>query len=78
MDFKIDELREMLENSEGFSLTLTTRKENKLNHFFYHEKFYDGDLLSSLNECEKLIINKLKNRIADAEIVETTDAKDTQ
>lgn len=81
MEFKIDELKELLEKSDGFMITVTSRTDTKLNHYFFTEKFYDGDMLSSLAEVEKLVINKLKhpaNRVEDATIVESEDDKDTK
>lgn len=76
MDFKFDELKQMLEKSDGFMINVTVRNVNKLNHYLYTEKFFDGDMLPSSVEAEQLIVNRLKNRrnvVEEAQIVEEKD-----
>jgi hypothetical protein len=34
-----DELKELLEHSDGFCITVTTRNRTKLNHYFFTETF---------------------------------------
>jgi len=78
MEFKYDELKQLLEKSDGFMINVTTRNGEKLNHYFFNEKFFDGDMLPSCVEGEKLIVNKLKQPkpIEDATIVTTIEAEE--
>jgi len=86
MKFKYDELQQLLENSEGFMITITTRNGDKmLNHHLFTENFVRDDMLPSINETERLIVSRLKEPrkdethiIEDAVIVEAEHVKDSQ
>jgi hypothetical protein len=86
MKFKYDELKQVLENSKGFMITITTRNDsNMLNHHLFTENFLRDDMLPSFAEAERLVIARLKEPrkpeapvIEDAVIVEAEHVKDSQ
>lgn len=57
---KIDELSEMLRNSEGYMLGITTLKDGRLNHYFLTEKFHPLDMLKSLARVKLQVIESLE------------------
>ena len=86
MKFKYDELKQLLENSKGFMITITTRNEgNLLNHHLFTENFLRDDMLPSFGETEHLVVARLKEPrktetpvIEDAILVEAENVKDSK
>jgi len=57
---KIDEMVEMLRNSEGYLLGITTLKEGKLTHYLVTEKFHPLDILKSLVKIKEQAVESLE------------------
>jgi hypothetical protein len=59
--FNFEELKGVLEKSEGFMIGLTTINGGDLRHFLLTEKFPLVDMLPSLQKIKEISVNRLED-----------------